>query len=169
MKHIYFLSFFILLTISCEDNMSSNSQSSGPIIDMIPPTVSISSPLDSQTISGVQSIVISAQDNNKIHDVSLHMSSPTSDEFYEIERWNNTLDSKSVSYSYDWDTSLENDGNYIIKVFVNDHDSYHTSGNTGTNKEVGVMVYNYIHTDDGTGGGSGGGGWSGGGCGGRCE
>ena len=50
--------------------MSSNSQSSVPIIDMIPPTVSISSPLDSQTISGVQSIVISAQDNNKIHDVS---------------------------------------------------------------------------------------------------
>ena len=53
-------------------------------------------------------------------------------------------------------------------MVVNDHDSYYTSGNTGTNKEVGVMVYNYIHTDDGDDGGSGGG-WSGGGCGGRCE
>ncbi len=163
MKHINILSFFLLFTISCEDNMSSNSQSA-PIIDMIPPTVSISSPLDSQTISGVQSIVISAQDNNKIHDVSLHISSPTSDEFYEIERWNNALGSASVSYSYNWDTSLEIDGNYNIKVVVNDHDVYHTSGNAGTEKEVGVMVYNYVYTGGGSGGG-----WSGGGCGGRCE
>jgi len=163
MKHINILSFFLLFTISCEDNMSSNSQSA-PIIDMIPPTVSISSPLDSQTISGVQSIVISAQDNNKIHDVSLHISSPTSDEFYEIERWNNALGSASVSYSYNWDTLLEIDGNYNIKVVVNDHDVYHTSGNAGTEKEVGVMVYNYVYTGGGSGGG-----WSGGGCGGRCE
>ena len=36
MKHIFFLAFFLLLTISCEDNISSNSQSA-PIIDMIPP------------------------------------------------------------------------------------------------------------------------------------
>lgn len=150
MKHINILSFFLLFTISCEDNMSSNSQSA-PIIDMIPPTVSISSPLDSQTISGVQSIVISAQDNNKIHDVSLHISSPTSDEFYEIERWNNALGSASVSYSYNWDTSLEIDGNYNIKVVVNDHDVYHTSGNAGTEKEVGVMVYNYVYTGGGSG------------------
>ena len=152
MKHIFFLAFFLLLIISCEDNMSSNSQSA-PIIDMIPPTVSISSPLDSQTVSGMQSIIISAEDNNKIHDVSLYMSNPTSDEFYEIEHWNNTSGSASVSYSYNWDTSLEVDGNYDIKVVVNDHDAYQTSGNTGTKKEVGVMVYNYVYTGGGSGGG----------------
>ena len=94
----------------------------------------------------------------------MHISSPTSDEFYEIERWNNALGSASVSYSYNWDTSLEIDGNYNIKVVVNDHDVYHTSGNAGTEKEVGVMVYNYVYTGGGSGGG-----WSGGGCGGRCE
>ena len=162
MKHIFFLAFFLLLTISCEDNISSNSQSA-PIIDMIPPTVSISSPLDSQTVNGMQSIIISAEDNNKIHDVSLYMSTPTSDEFYEIEHWNNTSGSASVSYSYNWDTSLEVDGNYDIKVVVNDHDAYQSSGNTGTKKEVGVMVYNYVYTGGGSGSG-----WSGG-CGGRCE
>ena len=114
MKHIYILSFFLLLTISCEDNMSSNSATK------LATQQSIKSYVDTQVAT--IPVGISAQDNNKIHDVSLHMSSPTSDEFYEIERWNNTLDSKSVSYSYDWDTSLENDGNYIIKVVVNDHD-----------------------------------------------
>ncbi|MQG09838.1 MAG: hypothetical protein FI675_05435 [SAR202 cluster bacterium] len=162
MKSIKILSISALFFVACED-ITSNNQSA-PIIDMIPPTVSISSPLDSQTVSGVQSIIISAQDNNKIHDVSLHILSPTSNEFYEIERWNNTSSSSSVSYSYDWDTSLEIDGNYNIKVIVNDHDVYHTSGNAGTEKEVGVMVYNYVYTGGGSGGG-----WSGGGCGGRCE
>ena len=44
---------------------------------------------------------------------------PLYDEFYEIERWNNALGSASVSYSYNWDTSLEIDGNYNIKVVVN--------------------------------------------------
>ena len=132
MKSIKILSISALFFVACED-ITSNNQSA-PIIDMIPPTVSISSPLDSQTVSGVQSIIISAQDNNKIHDVSLHILSPTSNEFYEIERWNNTSSSSSVSYSYDWDTSLEIDGNYNIKVIVNDHDVYHTSGNAGTEK-----------------------------------
>ena len=164
MKSIKILLMSALFFVACEDMPSSSHNQSVPIVDMIPPTVSISSPLDSQTVSGVQSIVISAQDNNKIYDVSLHILSPTSNEFYEIERWNNTSASASVSYSYDWDTSLEIDGNYNIKVIVNDHDVYHTSGNAGTEKEVGVMVYNYVYTGGGSGGG-----WSGGGCGGRCE
>ena len=126
--------------ISCEDN---NQEEAEPITppDLNPPTVFFSSPSHNQTVYGQQAISISAQDDKKVQEIEIHIKRPSSDEFTSVVSWAN-LTNSYASYSYDWNTLIESNGQYSIKVMARDHSSYITGGNAGASQEIQVYVYN---------------------------
>ena len=126
--------------IACEDN---NQEEVEPITqpDLNPPTVSFSSPTHNQTIYGQQAISIVAQDDQKVQEIEIHIKRPSSDEFSSVVNWANLTDAYA-SYSYDWNTLIESNGQYSIKVMARDHSSYVTGGNAGASQEIQVYVYN---------------------------
>ena len=149
-----------MIFISCDDNSSQNSQSS-PIMDMNPPTVSFMSPSHNETVEGSQTISIIAQDDQKVQEVDIYIKGPSSSEYDNVASWR-SLTSPYANYSYNWNTELEDNGEYYIKTIVNDHNTYMISGNAGATEDIVVNVYNQSIDDnddnDNNGdGGSGGG------------
>ena len=146
-----------MIFISCDDNSSQNSQSS-PIMDMNPPTVSFMSPNHNETVEGSQTISIIAQDDQKVQEVDIYIKGPSSSEYDNVASWR-SLTSPYANYSYNWNTELEDNGEYYIKTIVNDHNTYMISGNAGATEDIVVNVYNQsIDDNDNNGdGGSGGG------------
>jgi len=149
-----------MIFISCDDNSSQNSQSSA-IMDMNPPTVSFMSPNHNETVEGSQTISIIAQDDQKVQEVDIYIKGPSSNEYDNVASWR-SLTSPYANYSYNWNTELEDNGEYYIKTIVNDHNTYMISGNAGATEDIVVNVYNQSIDDnddnDNNGdGGSGGG------------
>ena len=110
-----------MIFISCDDNSSQNSQSS-PIMDMNPPTVSFMSPSHNETVEGSQTISIIAQDDHKVQEVDIYIKGPSSSEYDNVASWR-SLTSPYANYSYNWNTELEDNGEYYIKTIVNDHNT----------------------------------------------
>ena len=135
-----------MIFISCDDNSSQNSQSS-PIMDMNPPTVSFMSPNHNETVEGSQTISIIAQDDQKVQEVDIYIKGPSSSEYDNVASWR-SLTSPYANYSYNWNTELEDNGEYYIKTIVNDHNTYMISGNAGATEDIVVNVHNQS-IDDG--------------------
>tara|TARA_Y100000996_G_scaffold300000_1_gene237771 strand:- start:857 stop:1657 length:801 start_codon:yes stop_codon:yes gene_type:complete len=150
MKHLNIVFFLILLTLSCEDNNQIESEISNSI-DLNPPTVSFVTPSHNQTIYGEQIISIIAQDDQKVEEIEIFIKSPSSNEFSSVASWDNLTDSYA-SYSHSWNTELESNGQYAIKVIARDHNIYNTNGNAGASEEILVNIYN--QEEDTSGGGN---------------
>ena len=58
------------------------------------------------------------------------------------------MTSPYANYSYNWNTELEDNGEYYIKTIVNDHNTYMVSGNVGATEDIIVNVHNQS-IDDG--------------------
>ena len=91
--------------------------------DIIPPTVSITSPSDSGVVSGVVAFSADASDNISIEGVKFYSNSAL------IE------DDTSYPYSVSLDTGLMSDGNYTLSAVARD-----TSGNYATSTSVLITV-----------------------------
>jgi hypothetical protein len=132
--------------ISCEDNNQEAAESINTP-DLIPPTVYFSSPSYNQTVYGQQAISIVAQDDIKVQEIEIHVKRPSSNEFSSVVSWTNLTDAYA-SYSYNWNTLIESNGQYSIKVIARDHSSYVTGGNSGASQEIQVYVYNQDEDSD---------------------
>ena len=135
-----------MVFISCDDSSTQNNQSA-PILDMNPPTVSFVSPNQNETIEGSQTISIMAQDDQKVQEIDIYIKGPSSIEYDNVASWR-SLTSPYANYSYNWNTELEDNGEYYIKTIVNDHNTYMTSGNAGATEDIVVIVYNQSIDDD---------------------
>ena len=148
-----------MIFLSCDDSSTQNNQSA-PILDMNPPTVSFVSPNHNETIEGSQTISIMAQDDQKVQEIDIYIKGPSSIEYDNVASWR-SLTSPYANYSYNWNTELEDNGEYYIKTIVNDHNTYMASGNAGATEDIVVIVYNQSidddNNDDGDDDGSGGG------------
>ncbi|MFH1544843.1 MAG: LamG-like jellyroll fold domain-containing protein [archaeon] len=84
------------------------SRATGSTSDSTPPTVSITSPLNGATVSGVVSVSATASDNVGVTKVEFHVS--------------NSLKStdNSSPYSFDWNTLQYANGNYSLKAVAFD-------------------------------------------------
>lgn len=100
-----------------------------PPPDTTPPTVSIVSPKNGDTVSGTISVNISASDNVGVVKVELYK--------------NGTLfgTDETSPYSFAWDTTKDPDGNYRLQA-----KAYDTSGNYSFSSEITVKVYNVKDT-----------------------
>ena len=93
--------------------------------DTIAPVVSITSPLDQDTVSGTFDVVVSASDNFGVSRVDMYR--------------NNVLvgTKTSAPFTFSWDTTQEENGQYSLQS-----KAYDASGNVGTSPLITVDVEN---------------------------
>ena len=93
--------------------------------DTIAPAVSITSPLDQDTVSGTLDVVVSASDNFGVSRVDMYR--------------NNVLvgTKTSAPFTFSWDTTQEENGQYSLQS-----KAYDASGNVGTSPLITVDVEN---------------------------
>ncbi|MEJ2201572.1 MAG: S8 family serine peptidase [Desulfuromonadaceae bacterium] len=98
-----------------------------PVPDSTSPTVTLTSPGDSSTISGTLTINAVASDDSEVAKVELYV--------------NNQLLATDVSpaYSFNWDTLTVAEGWYVLQA-----KAYDTSGNVGQSESVQVLVSNPV-------------------------
>ena len=121
-RYISLLLFIGLAFWGCEEEQ-----------DTIPPTVSIQSPITSQTINEIVTIVVETNDNEGINRV----------EFY-IDDSLFFTDTESP-YQYDWNTTqYEDNSEHIVKVI-----SYDNSDNSTTSQPIVYVIDNSTSTPNG--------------------
>jgi hypothetical protein len=94
--------------------------------DTTPPTVSITSPIDGSTVSGVTTVAISATDASGISSVA----------FYIDGIFKTTL--FTAPYVYSWDTTSATNGPHTLMAIA--HDSFQNSASTS----ITVTVDNFL-------------------------
>ena len=94
--------------------------------DTTPPTVTITSPQDGSTVSDSITITCMSSDNEGVDKVELWVNGVSTD-----------LTDDSEPYSFDWNTTTLEDGNYTIIIR-----SYDTSDNTTDSEPVVLTVHN---------------------------
>ncbi len=100
-----------------------------PATDTIAPVVSITSPANNTTVSGVISVNISASDNVDISKVELYING------------NPYASDSSSPYTFTWDTTKYANSTYTLKAIA-----YDGSGNVGQSATVTVTVLNQQDT-----------------------
>jgi subtilisin family serine protease len=91
--------------------------------DIISPTTSIASPTNGQTVTGVVSVQVNAQDNVGVTKVELYQD-------------NNLIGTKTTApYTFNWDTDAITNGSHTLVS-----KAYDASGNTGSSSPVTVTV-----------------------------
>jgi hypothetical protein len=98
-----------------------------PVPDTIAPTVSISAPVNSATVSGTTSITSSASDNVGVTKVECYVNGALQ-----------TTDTASP-YTFSWNTTAVTNGIYILTV-----KAYDAAGNVGQSANVTVTVNNPV-------------------------
>ena len=106
-----------LFCLSCEDKKEE---------DTSPPSVTITFPQNNSSVSEMVSITCISSDNVGVEKVELWVNGVTSE-----------LIDESEPYSFNWNTSLYNDGNYTITIR-----SYDTSDNTTDSGPIVLTVDN---------------------------
>jgi hypothetical protein len=119
----------------CTDSTATNFDSTATFddesceYDTTPPTVSIQSPITSQTVNGIVTIVVETNDNEGINRV----------EFY-IDNSLSFTDTESP-YEYDWNTAQYEDfSEHIVKVI-----SYDNSDNFTASQPILLIVDNRVY------------------------
>ena len=95
-------------------------------VDTTPPTVTITSPQDGSTVYEIVTITCMSSDNEGVEKVELWVNGITTG-----------LTDNSEPYSFDWNTTTLEDGNYTIIIR-----SYDTSENTTDSEPVVLTVHN---------------------------
>jgi hypothetical protein len=110
-----------------------------PSTDAIAPTVSITSPIDGATVSGMVTISVNVNDNVGVAGVSMvHSGTSHSDIPIGME--------DTVSpYSFEWNTTLVTNGVHMLQAKARD-----AAGNIGTSTIISVTVNNTASTTDTT-------------------
>ena len=123
MKRLYPLLFIsVLIYWGCEEEQPEE-------VDTTPPTVSIQSPITSQTVNGIVTIVVETNDNEGINRV----------EFY-IDDFLFSTDTETP-YQYEWNTiQYEDFSEHIIKVI-----SYDNSDNFTQSQPIMLIVDNRVY------------------------
>ena len=106
-----------LFVFSCEEEQSE---------DTTPPTVTITFPQNNSSVSEMVSITCISSDNEGVEKVELWVNGVTTE-----------LTDDSEPYSFDWNTTLVDNGNYTITVR-----SYDLSDNTTDSEPVVLTVDN---------------------------
>ena len=115
MKKLYLLlPILFLIYWGCEEQ------------DTTPPTVTITSPQNNSSVSEVVSITCMSSDNEGVEKVELWVNGESTG-----------LTDDSEPYSFDWNTTTLEDGNYTIIVR-----SYDTNGNTTDSDPITLTVDN---------------------------
>ncbi|MEM6997533.1 MAG: Ig-like domain-containing protein [Patescibacteria group bacterium] len=110
-----------------DSNESGHSPTLSATIDRSNPTASITTPTDSQTLVGTESINATATDTNSVMQVEF---------FYDSTSLSTDT---TAPYSYSWDTTAVTDSTYTLTVVATD-----AAGNTTTSSGVSVQVDNSI-------------------------
>jgi hypothetical protein len=123
MKRLYPLLFIsVLIYWGCEEEQPEE-------VDTTPPTVSIQSPITSQTVNGIVTIVVETNDNEGINRV----------EFY-IDDFLFSTDTETP-YQYEWNTiQYEDFSEHIIKVI-----SYDNSDNFTQSQPILLILDNRVY------------------------
>src|SRR5262249_49411890 len=95
-----------------------------PLIDTIPPTVSITSPTDGATVSGLVTIMASLSDNVAVAGLQ-----------FKLDGANFGSEDTTAPYSILWNTASSSLGTHTISAVARD-----TSGNIGTSTVITVTV-----------------------------
>ena len=120
MKRLYPLLFIsVLIYWSCEDEV---------VEDTTPPTVTITFPQNNSSVSEMVSITCISSDNEGVDKVELWVNGVTTE-----------INDDSEPYSFDWNTTTLDDGNYTITIR-----SYDTSDNTTDSEPVVLTVDNTL-------------------------
>jgi len=115
MKRLYPLLFIsVLIYWGCEE------------VDTTPPTVTITFPQNNSSVSEMVSITCISSDNEGVDKVELWVNGVTTE-----------LTDDSEPYSFDWNTTLVDNGNYTITIR-----SYDTSDNTTDSEPIVLTVDN---------------------------
>ena len=96
--------------------------------DITPPTVIITSPEDSSTVSDIITVTCMSSDNEGVEKVELWVNGVSTNNIDETE-----------PYSFEWNTVAYEDSSYTITVR-----SYDTSGNTSDSDPITLIVYNAV-------------------------
>ena len=118
-NRITLLLFIGLAFWSCEEDAE-------PEPDTTPPTVTISYPLTNSTVSEMVTINCISSDNEGVEKVELWVNGVTTE-----------LTDDSEPYSFDWNTTLVDNGSYSITVR-----SFDTSENTTDSDPITLIVQN---------------------------
>ena len=81
-------------------------------VDNTAPDVNIVDPYDGAYVNGVVTIIFNASDPNNVSLVELYIDG--------VLKYSNDTDYSSATYTYDWDTSTELEGNHTINVTAYD-------------------------------------------------
>ena len=121
MKKLYLLFPLLLFVfITCEDEPPEEE------LDTTPPTVTITSPQNNSTVSEIVIITCMSSDNEGVEKVELWVNGVSTGSTDETE-----------PYSFDWNTTLVDNGNYNITVR-----SFDTSDNTTDSEPIVLTVDN---------------------------
>jgi len=119
-RYISLLLFIGLVFWSCEDEQEPE--------DSTPPTVNITSPQNGTTVYEIATITCMSSDNEGVEKVELWVNGVSTE-----------LTDNSEPYSFDWNTTTLEDGNYTIIIR-----SYDTSGNTTDSEPITLTVDNSL-------------------------
>ena len=103
----------------------------GAVPDALPPSVSISAPANSSTVSGSVTIETSATDNDEVGAVS-----------FWYDETNLIGEDASSPFSAVWDTTPLPDGNYSLIAVARD-----VQGNVATSSPISVTISNTVPPD----------------------
>jgi hypothetical protein len=121
MKRLYPLLFIsVLIYWGCEEPKEE------VVVDTIPPTVTITFPQNNSSVFEIVSITCISSDNEGVEKVELWVNGVTTG-----------LTDNSEPYSFDWNTTLVDNGNYTITIR-----SYDTSDNTTDSEPIVLTIDN---------------------------
>ena len=125
-RYITLLIFIGLAFWSCEEEQSEE-------LDTTPPTVAITSPQDGSTVYEIVTLTCTSSDNEGVEKVELWVNGVTTG-----------LTDNSEPYSFDWNTTLIDNGNYTITIR-----SYDTSDNTTDSEPFVLTIDNSLSVPQG--------------------
>jgi len=122
------MSTFSLGLAGCSGVVSGNASNPPPTSDTTPPTVSITSPAPSATVSGNVNVTATATDNVSIAKVQ-----------FKVDGTNTGPSLTAAPYAYTWNTTTFSAGNHSITAVATDG-----AGNSATTAAVSVKVDNTV-------------------------